>query len=82
MRKQHGDYRLGADGRIIIVQFIGEWNSEGSIECTRRIERVIESLEGRPFGVVADTFDFQGAIEEANRGLRNRSRSPGSESVR
>lgn len=58
--QQHGDYRVGMDGNIILFQSFGAWNKEGSLGCTRLISKFIDSLQGKRFGILIDSIDFQG----------------------
>ena len=61
---EHGEYRVGIDGMIILFQAFGNWNREGSLSCTRSIHDLVNTLEGRGFGVLIDSFDFEGVTDD------------------
>ncbi len=61
----HGVYRLVKKGYIIEVALSGAFNEFGAIDWTEAVKEAIASYHGKPFAILMDLTQAQGATPEA-----------------
>lgn len=67
MFSEHGQFRLYAQGQIILFVAEGVWNLEASEHCIAEIEKLIRQLDTDEFGLIIDTTTVEGLTEESYR---------------
>ncbi len=63
--QEHGDYKVTADGEIILFFTKGSWNLESTTHCISIINSCIEKIASGKFAIAADTRETTGNTPES-----------------
>jgi hypothetical protein len=60
----HGEIKISLTDNIITAVFIGSFNYEAAVDYSNRIKSIVYSLEKRPFVMLIDNIELEGATPE------------------
>ncbi len=61
----HGIYKITQHGNTIEVVLSGAFNEFGAIDWTEAVKNIITTYQGKPFAILMDLTQAQGATPEA-----------------
>jgi len=62
---EHGSYTVCLKGNIVVLQLFGEFNEYSVIAFTKKIQELVNQLNGEPFGILVDNLRLIGGTPEA-----------------
>jgi len=62
---EHGTYTVCIKGNIVFLQLFGEFNEYSVIAYTKEIQKLVNELNGKPFGILVDNLRLIGGTPEA-----------------
>jgi len=60
----HDEVKISVTDNIITAIFIGSFNYEAAVDYSNRIKSIVTSLEERPFVMLIDNIELEGATPE------------------
>jgi len=67
--QEHGDYKVTADGEIILFIAKGSWNIESATRCIALINSCIEKIASNKFAMAVHTREITGNTPESYEAL-------------